>query len=161
MKIDLRALFSPRVLAGAVGVALLLLILTFGWVEWSAPPAPDASGLLAVVTVIPMPTLTPAPAASPTLDPYAPAPTSTPAFGQLGVGSVVQISGTQGQGLRIRSDPGLNGKQLFLGFDTEAYTVLDGPRNVDGYDWYYLAAINDQTRTGWAASSFLTIIPKP
>jgi hypothetical protein len=161
MNIDLRSLFTPRVMAGAVGVAVVLIILTFVWIEWSAPAAPDAAGLLAEVTVIPMPTLTPAPVASPTFDPYAPAPTGTPAIGQLSIGAVVQISGTQGQGLRIRSDPGLGSKQLFLGFDTEAYTVLDGPRVVDGYDWYYLAAINDQTRTGWAASNFLTVIPQP
>ncbi|MCX6065553.1 MAG: hypothetical protein NT121_07345, partial [Chloroflexi bacterium] len=68
---------------------------------------------------------------------------------------------TQGEGLRIRSQPGLTGEQLFLGFDTEVYTVIDGPRDIDGYTWYNLAAINDQTRIGWAASNFLTLIPKP
>jgi hypothetical protein len=81
--------------------------------------------------------------------------------GEIGPGAYVQISGTQGQGLRIRSKPGLNSDQLFLGFDTEAYLVIDGPREVDGYTWYNLAAVNDQTRTGWAASNYLTIIPKP
>lgn len=161
MNIDYRQLFTPRVLLGAMGVAAILLVLTFAWIQWSAPPAPDTSGLLAVVTVLPMPSVTPAPAASPTFDPYAATPTFTPAPGQFGIGAVVQISGTQGEGLRIRSEPGLSGKQLFLGFDTEAYSVLDGPRDVDGHAWYYLAAINDQTRTGWAASDFLTIIPQP
>jgi hypothetical protein len=160
-EIDWQRLFTPRVLAAAVIVAVVLLVATFAWIEWSVPPAPDAAGLLAVVTTIPRPTSTPAPAASPTIDPYAPTPTFTPLPGQIGIGSVVQISGTQGLGLRIRSEPGLDGKQLFLGFDTEAYTVVDGPRQVDGYAWYYLAAINDQTRTGWAASTFLTIIPQP
>ena len=161
MNIDFRRLFTPRVLAGSVGVAVALCFLTFLWIEWSAPPAPDAAGMLAMVTLLPRPSNTPAPAATLTYDPYAPTPTNTPAPGQIVVGTVVQISGTQGVGLRIRSDPGLNSKQLFLGFDTEAYTVMDGPRQVDGYTWYYLAAINDQTRTGWAASNFLTVIPKP
>jgi hypothetical protein len=161
MNMDMRQLFTPRVLVGAMGVATILLILTFAWIQWSAPPAPDVAGLLAVVTDLPMPSVTPAPAASPTIDPYAPTPTYTPAPGQISIGTVVQISGTQGVGLRIRSEPGLNSKQLFLGFDTEAYNVLDGPREVDGHAWYYLAAINDQQRTGWAASDFLTIIPQP
>ena len=159
MKFELGRLFTPRVLAGALGVAIFLLILAFVWIEWTAPPAPEMSGLLAVVTIIPAPSATPAPEATATFDPYAPTPTTVP--GQISIGAYVQISGTQGDGLRIRSQPGLQGKQLFLGFDTEVYTVVDGPREVDGYTWYYLAAINDQTRTGWAASNFLTVIPKP
>lgn len=161
MKFELERLFTPRVLASALGLAMLLLILTFLWIEWTAPPAPDVSGLLAVVTVLPAPSATPLPEATATFDPYAPTPTSTVAPGQIGPGAYVQISGTQGEGLRIRSKPGLNSEQLFLGFDTEVYTVLDGPREVDGYTWYYLAALNDQTRTGWAASNYLTVVPKP
>ena len=161
MNIEFDRLFTPKVFIGAVVVAVSLLVLTFGWILLSAPPAPNASGLMAKVTDIPMPSATPAPAASPTFDPYASTPTPTLSPGQFSVGQFVQISGTQGLGLRIRSEPGLNGTQLFLGFDTEAYTVLDGPREVDGYAWYYLAAINDQKRTGWAASNFLTLIPAP
>jgi hypothetical protein len=159
MKFEFERLFTFRVIAGAVGVTVLLLILAFAWIQWTAPSPPELSGLLAVVTVIPAPSPTPAPAATATFDPYA--PTLTPAPGKISIGSYVQISGTEGQGLRIRSDPGLNGKQMFLGFDTEVYTVVDGPRDVDGYTWYSLTAINDQTRTGWAASNFLTVIPKP
>ena len=117
--------------------------------------------MLAKVTNIPVPSSTPAAQPKPSYDPYPPTPTPTLLPGQIGIGAIVQITGTQGEGLRIRSDPGLNGKQLFLGFDTEAYTVQDGPREVDGYTWYYLAAINDQQRTGWAASNFLTVIPNP
>ena len=158
---DNKRLFTPGVFVGAIIVAIIMLVMTFLWVAWSAPPPPDAAGLMAAVTVIPMPTGTPAPAATPTFDAYASTPTPTLAPGEFGIGSFVQISGTQGEGLRIRSEPGLNGKQLFLGFDTEAYTVMDGPRAVDGYSWYYLAAINDQKRTGWAASNFLTPIINP
>jgi len=161
MNIEFDRLFTPKVFIGAVVVAISLLVLTFAWILLSAPPAPDASSLMARVTDIPMPSTTPAPMASPTFDPYASTPTPTLAPGQFSIGAFVQISGTQGQGLRIRSEPGLKGTQLFLGFDTEAYTVLDGPRDVDGYVWYYLAAINDQKRTGWAASNFLTLIPAP
>ena len=135
--------------------------MTFLLITWSAPPAPAISGLLAIVTDIPMPTLTPAPAATPTFDPYGATSTPTLSPGEFSIGSMVQISGTQGQGLRIRSQAGLNGTQLFLGFDTEAYTITDGPSQLDGYTWYYLTAINDQKRTGWAASNFLSPIIKP
>jgi len=161
MKFELERLFTPRVLAGALGVAVLLLILTFLWIEWTAPPPPNVANLVAMVTVLPAPSTTPAPEATTTYDPYVPTPTLTVQPGQIGPGAYVQISGTQGEGLRIRSKPGLDSEQLFLGFDTEVYTVLDGPREMDGYTWYHLAALNDQTRTGWAASNFLTAIAKP
>jgi len=161
LKIDYARLFTPKVFAGAIGVALFLLIVTFVWIELSAPPASNPAGMLAVVTTIALPPATSAPAATPTFDPYAPTPTPTAMPGQIDIGAYVQITGTQGQGLRIRSDPGLNSKQLFLGFDTEAYTVIEGPRDADGYTWYRITAINDQTREGWAASNFLTLIPKP
>ncbi len=161
MNIEFDRLLNSRVIVGAVVVACLLLGLTFLGIMWSAPPAPDVAGLLAIVTDIPVPTLTPAAAATPTLDPYASTPTPTLSPGEFSIGSLVQITGTQGEGLRIRSDPGLSGGQLFLGFDTEAYTIMDGPRELDGYSWYYLSAINDQKRTGWAASNFLSPIINP
>jgi hypothetical protein len=161
MNFEPERLFTTKVFIWSLAVTVLLLVLTYAWIVWSAPAASDSSGLMAAVTIVPMSTSAPAPAATATIDPYAPTPTPTPAPGQISIGSFVQISGTQGEGLRIRSQPGLNGSQLFIGFDTEAYTVLDGPRQVDGYSWYYLAAINDQKRTGWAASNFLTAITNP
>src|SRR5512135_2252998 len=93
-KLEAGRLLSPKVLGGALAVTLLLLALTYTWIMWSAPGAPDTSGMLAVVTSVAVPTGTPAPAASPTYDPYAPSPTPTPLPGQIGVGTLVQISGT-------------------------------------------------------------------
>jgi hypothetical protein len=73
----------------------------------------------------------------------------------------VQISGTEGQGLRIRSTPGLAGEFVFLGYDSEVFVIQDGPKVVDGHTWWYLVAPYDNTRVGWAASDFLTYIPSP
>jgi hypothetical protein len=73
----------------------------------------------------------------------------------------VQITGTNGEGLRIRSEPGLNSNPVFLGFDSEVFIVQDGPRSVDGYTWWYLVTPLDQSRAGWAAADFLTYIPPP
>jgi hypothetical protein len=159
MDFDLRTYLSPKVLTGALAVAALLLISTCVWISWSAPQ--PASDVMAVLTLIPAPTGTPAPLATATIDPNAPTATLTAIPGALAVGSYVQIKGTQGQGLRIRSAPGLNGGQLFLGYDEEVFVIKDGPRNVDGYYWYQLVAPYDSTRTGWAASDFLNIIPPP
>jgi hypothetical protein len=73
----------------------------------------------------------------------------------------VQISGTDGEGLRIRSQPSLNGEPVFLGYDSEVFIVQDGPREADGYTWWYLVAPYDDTRAGWAAANFLSYIPAP
>ena len=71
-----------------------------------------------------------------------PSPTS-PAG--IAIGNYVQITGTEGQGLRIRKDPGLNGEFEFLAYDSEVFVVKDGPREVDGYTWWYLVAPYDDT----------------
>jgi hypothetical protein len=160
MRIDFRSALTPRVFVGAVLVAVILLGLTFAWMAFSAPPQPDPAALMAVMTVIPAPTGTPAPAVS-AVDPYAPTLTPTLAPGQLVIGVYVQIVGTEGQGLRIRSTPGLSGAQQFMGFDAEVFRIQDGPREVDGYTWWYLVSNYDDGRAGWAASNFLEFIPSP
>jgi hypothetical protein len=107
--------------------------------------------------VIPAPTLTSNAPPTATIDPFAPTPAPT----GIAIGNYVQISGTEGQGLRIRSTPGLDGEFVFLGYDSEVFIVQDGPQTLDGYTWWYLVAPYDATRVGWAASDFLTYIPSP
>ncbi len=107
--------------------------------------------------MIPAPTETSSAPPTPTIDPFAPSPTPT----GLALGNYAQITGTNGEGLRIRSKPGLDGEFVFLGYDSEVFLVKDGPQTVDGYVWWYLVAPYDETRAGWAASDFLTYIPAP
>ena len=42
----------------------------------------------------------------------------------------------------------------FLAYDSEVFVIQDGPREVDGYVWWYLVAPYDETRVGWAAADF-------
>jgi hypothetical protein len=160
MRFDFSAVLNLRAVVGAIAIAILALVVTFIWIEWSAPP-PASGDVIALLTVIPAPSGTPLPPLTPTFDPNAPTPTPALAPGQIAIGSYVQIKGTDGLGLRIRSAPGLAGNQLFLGYDAEVFVVNDGPRQADGYTWYSLVAPYDATRTGWAASDFFTIIPPP
>jgi len=55
----------------------------------------------------------------------------------------------------------LNGEFEFLAYDSEVFVVKDGPREVDGYTWWYLTAPYDDTRVGWAAADFLSYVPAP
>lgn len=155
---NVRQLFNRWVILGALAFAgLLILITAISIGATTTPQASDVGFAPADVTVIPAPTVTSSAPPTPTIDPFA--PTAVPTG--IALGNYVQITGTNGEGLRIRSEPGLNGDPEFLGFDSEVFIVQDGPRTVDGYIWWYLVAPYDQTRAGWAASDFLSYIPSP
>jgi len=155
---DIRQLFNKWVILGALSLAMLLLIVTAIFIGWTTPPRSSDVGFApAQLTMISAPTATSSAPPTPTIDPFAPGPTPT----GITIGSYAQITGTGGEGLRIRSQPGLTGEFVFLGFDTEVFLVQDGPRELDGYVWWYLVAPYDENRAGWAAADFLTYIPAP
>jgi hypothetical protein len=109
--------------------------------------------------MIPAPTHTPNVTPVPTIDPSLVTPTLPP--NTIGIGGYVQISGTEGEGLRIRSAPGLNGDTVFFGEESEVFIVRDGSQVADGYTWWYLVAPYDETRAGWGAADFLAVVPSP
>jgi len=153
-----RQLFNRWVILGALLFAGLLLLITAASIGLTSPDQASPVGFgQADVTVIAIPTSTSSAPPTPTIDPFAPSPTAA----GLAVGSYVQITGTEGQGLRIRATPGLNGEFVFLGYDSEVFLIEDGPQSVDGYIWWYLVAPYDATRAGWAAADFLSFIPAP
>jgi hypothetical protein len=159
----LRWLFNPWVILGGIvigivlfGLVALLLLL----IRSSAPlptPAPPA------VTVIAAPTPTPVlPTATPTA-PVTPAPPipPPPPEGVLGAGAFVQVSGTGGDGLRLRRTPGLAGEVLSLALEAEVFQISGGPEEVDGYTWWFLTAPADESRRGWAVSNYLAVVQRP
>lgn len=111
-----------------------------------------------VISVIPAPPITPTatpgvqPSVTPTLqDGVPPDPGSA-----IQVGITVRVTGTGGDGLRLRREPGTSGTPIFLGADNEVFVVKGGPESVDNYTWWYLEAPYDASRAGWAASNYLT-----
>jgi len=50
---------------------------------------------------------------------------------------------------------------LLLGSEAEVFRVQDGPREVDGYTWWYLVGPFDETRRGWAVANYLQIVQNP
>ena len=153
-----RQLFNKWVILGALLLAGFLLLITAVSIGLtSARQNANVGFAPADLTVIPASTSTSSAPATATIDPFA--PTATPTG--IAVGNYVQITGTEGQGLRIRSEPGLNGNAEFLGYDSEVFVIKDGPRQADGFTWWYLVAPYDETRVGWAAADFLTYIPAP
>jgi hypothetical protein len=155
-----RQLFTWPVILGALGLALVLMLISLagaGLFHAAQPAAPDLA--LAALTVIPAPTATPMIQLAPPealLGGPAAAASET-----IAVGVYVQITGTDGDGLRIRAAASLTAEPLFLGYDEEVFLVSDGPQEADGYTWWYLTAPYDQSRAGWAAANFLAYIPAP
>jgi hypothetical protein len=153
-----RQLFNRWVIVGAVLFAGLLTLLTAAAIGFTSPRQTSPIGFApANLTMIPASTSTSSAPPTATIDPFAPSATPT----GLAPGTYVQITGTEGQGLRIRSAPGLDGEFQFLAFDSEVFVIKDGPQIVDGYTWWYLEAPYDGNRVGWAASDFLSFIPAP
>jgi len=151
-------LFNRWVILGALIFAGLLILITAASIGLITPRQTSSVGFVpADLTVIPASTSTSSAPPTPTIDPFAPSPTPT----GLAVGNYAQITGTEGQGLRIRATPGLDGEFVFLGYDSEVFVIKDGPQTVDGYTWWYLAAPYDETRAGWAAADFLSFIQAP
>lgn len=142
---------------GALAVAACLLLITLISIGWTRPHLTGDVGFVpADLTILAPPTATAAPQPTAT-----PAGTLTPPPNQIAVGAYVQITGTEGAGLRIRSAPGLNSDTVFRGEEAETFQVKDGPQQTDGYTWWYLVAPYDDTRAGWAAADFLAVVPSP
>lgn len=155
---NLRPYLNRWVILGAVGLACLLTLFTAISIGLTSARRSEEVGFApADLTVIPAPTSTSSAPPTATVDPFAPTPAPT----GIAIGNYVQISGTEGEGLRIRAQPGLNGEPQFLGYDSEVFIVQDGPREVDGFIWWYLVAPYDQNRVGWAAADFLSYVPAP
>ena len=158
-----RYLINPWVIGGAVAFAVLLSCVTFSLLWFTRPAAPVLAPATAVLNVIPYPSSTPTSLIpTPTL---APQPSGevppAPGPGLIITGDFVQISGTGGDGLRLRSEPGLNAAVNFLAYEGEIFQVSDGPKEADGYTWWYLVAPYDKSVQGWAVANYLLIAQNP
>jgi hypothetical protein len=155
MWIYLRSRVTIWVLLGALGLAGTLILLVAALIYF-IPAAPSSSQSAAQLTVIPAPTLTPSPAATSSAV-SGPQATSQAVDG-IAVGMFVQITGTGGDGLRLRAGPGKGNEPRFLGYESEVFRVKDGPKFADDLTWWFLEAPYDPSRSGWAAAQFLKMV---
>jgi hypothetical protein len=116
----------------------------------AAPTGPEPT---AIITLILAPTSTQTLPAN--LFPTATPTAQSVVIGGIGKGLYVQISGTGGDGLRLRSSASISSDVRFIGYESEVFLVTDGPQNADGYVWWYLTAPYDESRSGWAAATYL------
>jgi hypothetical protein len=163
MRKEFRNFITPGILIGAIVIAFILLAISLALLMITRPSPSALIPATAMVTVIPAPTAVPPTftlEARPTPSPTSALPPSPPP-GEIATGAYVQITGTGGDGLRLRTDPGLNADVRILGAEAEVFLVQDGPRQVDGYTWWYLVGPYDSTRRGWAVSNYLAVVQNP
>lgn len=145
----------------AVGIAGLLT-LGLGLTLWLWPWSNTEKVPTAAMTVVAQPTWTPTSSPVPTEAAYGtptPIPPLAPGPGEIAIGRFVQVSGTGGDGLRLRMAPGLDAPVRFLAHEAEVFRVTDGPQTDDGYTWWYLTAPYDPQRAGWAVANYLSVLP--
>ena len=153
--------FAGRINIWVILVALLiaggLLALVVGLFYLFPPPPATATASQPALTMIPGPTPT---ATQPALTPT-PMPTEPVVVNGVTIGVYVKISGTEGSGLRLRDAPGTGSAMRFLGMDEELFLVKDGPKEADGFTWWFLEAPYDPNRSGWAAANYLAVVQAP
>lgn len=145
-----------------VGFIITILVLGVIFIILIFLPNQQASNdKVALITIIPAPTSTPMIGLT-----IVPTPTllmtEVPVHnGKFQLGDFVQITGTSGDGLRLRSEPGRSYSVNFIGLDAEVFEVTDGPVEEDGYIWWYLEAPYDKTRNGWSVDEYLQLVTVP
>ncbi len=111
--------------------------------------APTTTVTVQAPTQGPGPTPTVAPSATPTLPPAPP--------GTLKVGDKVQVVNTGGDGLSLRSEPGLYAPRMAIALDGELLEVVEGPRAIGGFTWWRLKRTDGVE--GWGVQNFLQLVP--
>ncbi len=144
-----------------VAVFACVACLVFSWMIPQISPEPPLAAAEFLITYAPtatLPSSTPTMEADLTASPQVPSPSDK---GAIALGAYVQISGTGGDGLRLRAGPDLESAILLIGSEAEVFLVADGPIDADGYTWWYLVGPYDESRAGWAVANFLVVVQNP
>jgi hypothetical protein len=145
-------------LVAGIIIGVVCLVLVAALVFFLSPRQWNFPFVTPVISVVPAPpivaSLTPElqPTVTPTLEDGVPPDPGN----AIQAGITVRITGTGGDGLRLRREAGTTGTPIFLGADNEVFVVKGGPEAADGYTWWYLEAPYDASRAGWAVSNYLT-----
>jgi hypothetical protein len=152
-------IIKPWVVLSGAAVGILLLISTCLIVILFRGAPTSTMHPTAIVRYIPAPTATQTPLSQNSSD-LATA-TSMPPGENLAIGSNIRVEGTGGDGLRLRSSAGLQGQIKFLVKDGEELIIDDGPKEIDGYIWWHVKSLTDETIAGWGVADYMIFIVKP
>lgn len=92
--------------------------------------------------------------AGPTLEPVLLSPTPE----TIGVGKQVVVVDAEDSGLNVRSGPGLDNEVRFIAENDDTFNVVGGPTQADSLTWWQVQDPLDNSRSGWAAASYLRVV---
>jgi hypothetical protein len=141
------------VILGGVALGLVFVLVSLTRVSRIEQASDPEVTIIAPVTITPRPEPT-------TSDPEENVVemTATAAFGVSEVfseGDLVEVYGTEGQGLSLRQAPGISSPIGEYGLESEVFEVFGGPVDADGYTWWYLVNPYDDTKQGWGVGRYL------
>ena len=73
---------------------------------------------------------------------------------EIAIGIYVRVSGTEGNDLSFRAEPGTNYARLKIVAEGAVLKVLNGPVEADGYVWWQVQDVSDGV-VGWAVANYL------
>lgn len=144
-----------------IGTVLALVVIVALWLGLRGDGTGDAVETPAVAGISGSTAMPTAEAQEPTATPEPPTPTPIPI---LTPGQRVVVGNTDGDGIRLRNTPGLDGLTLDIYYDGDPFQVVDPgsefasyPVEMDGYRWYRIRVVDDPNDqlVGWAAGDFL------
>jgi len=74
------------------------------------------------------------------------------------LGQWVQVTGTEGVGLNLRNQAGLDSPVVLVALDNEIFEVRGGPVDLADVRWWYLVNPYDDAQSGWADDRFLETV---
>lgn len=161
----LRSWLSFKVILGAFvfGAGIFSVLV---WILWSAKGSSNAEiPATAILKVIEAPTQIPLVTvieATPTSKPSASQAAPTPIGDvNISIGKYVQVSGTEGDGLRLHDSPGVDTKVNYVAIEAEVFLVKDGPIDADGYVWWDLEDPYTNNAVGWGVANYLAVVKNP
>jgi hypothetical protein len=141
-----------------VGLVMMVKSIRNGGDKQTPTPASTATAkAVATATWTPTAVITQTPTATVVL-PISGTPEPT-TFTEIAPGATVVVQGTLGAGLNLREQPSTYSKVVTNVKDGVALTVVEGPRDADGYVWWKLRTADD--KEGWAAANWLEFKTSP
>ena len=143
-----------------LGVAALIILIILGIFTRQAYAVPSPATPILVLISAPTASATLPPPPVATVEPIYTATATFPpqVDGSLSPGNLVEVFGTEGDGLRLRDAAGLDSNIVFLAVESEVFELSEGPVKLDGYEWWFLVNPYNIDQTGWAVGTYLRVL---
>jgi hypothetical protein len=149
------AILVALVILICASLVLIIRAIRGGGKEETPTPLPAITAAASPTATVML--LTPTSAITPTntvvLPIETPEPTQLPT--EIGPGTLVIVQGTVDQGLNLREQPTTYARIVDNAPEDTVLTVLEGPREADGYVWWRVRTPNGTE--GWGADDWLVL----